>query len=128
MNYPNDLKYTNPELGHVWIKVDGDNATIGITDFAQDQLGDILFVDLPEVGAEFSKGDVLTEVESSKTASEVPAPFDLEILEVNEDLDDSPENINEDAYANWIAKVKINDASMLDELLDSNAYQQAAEK
>ena len=96
MTFPAELKYTSE---HVWVKVEGDTAKLGITEFAQDQLGDILFVDLPEAGATFSAGDVFTEIESSKTASEVPIPVSGEIVAVNEELDDSPENINEDASA-----------------------------
>ena len=79
MTYPSDLKYTSE---HVWVKVEGDTVKLGITEFAQDQLGDILFVDLPEVGATFSAGDVFTEIESSKTASEVPIPVSGEVVEI----------------------------------------------
>lgn len=125
MTFPADLKYTSE---HVWVKVEGDTAKLGITEFAQDQLGDILFVDLPEVGATFSAGDVFTEIESSKTASEVPAPITCEIVAVNEELDDSPENINEDAYAAWIVEVKVNDASELDALITAEAYEGGLEE
>ncbi len=120
MTFPAELKYTSE---HVWVKVEGDTAKLGITEFAQDQLGDILFVDLPEAGATFSAGDVFTEIESSKTASEVPIPVSGEIVAVNEELDDSPENINEDAYAAWIVEVKMDDASQLDDLLTAEAYE-----
>lgn len=120
MTFPAELKYTSE---HVWVKVEGDTAKLGITEFAQDQLGDILFVDLPEAGATFSVGDVFTEIESSKTASEVPIPVSGEIVAVNEELDDSPENINEDAYAAWIVEVKMDDASQLDDLLTAEAYE-----
>lgn len=120
MNFPANAKYTKD---HVWVKVDGDTAKIGITDYAQDQLGDILFVDLPEVGDSLEKGENFTEVESSKTASEVPAPISGEVTAVNELLDDEPEAINEDAFEAWIVEVKIEDASELDDLLDAAAYE-----
>ena len=122
MGFPADLKYTKD---HVWVKVEGDTAKIGITDFAQEQLGDILFVDLPEEGAELTAGEVFTEIESSKTASEVPAPVSGEVVAVNEDLDDSPEAINEDAYAAWIVEVKVTDG--LDDLISAADYEAGLE-
>ena len=124
MNFPAELKYTKE---HAWVKVEGDTAKIGITDFAQDQLGDILFVDLPEVGDSVSAGTVFTEVESSKTSSEVPSPVSGEFVAVNDELDDSPEAINEDAYAAWIIEVKLSDASELDELLSASDYEAGCE-
>lgn len=120
MNFPANAKYTKD---HVWVKADGDTAKIGITDYAQDQLGDILFVDLPEIGDSLEKGENFTEVESSKTASEVPAPISGEVTAVNELLDDEPEAINNDAFEAWIVEIKIEDASELDELLDATAYE-----
>ena len=125
MTFPAELKYTSE---HVWVKVEGDTAKLGIAEFAQDQLGDILFVDLPEAGTTFSAGDVFTEIESSKTASEVPIPVSGEIVAVNEELDDSPENINEDAYAAWIVEVKMNNESELDALLTAEAYEGGLEE
>jgi len=125
MGYPTDLKYTKE---HVWVKVEGDNVKLGITDYAQDQLGDILFVDLPEVGTTFAAGEVFTEIESSKTASEVPAPVAGEVVAVNEELDDSPENINEDAYAAWIVELKVSNASELDDLLSASDYESGLEE
>lgn len=125
MAFPTDLKYTKE---HAWVKVDGDTAKIGITDFAQEQLGDILFVDLPEVDSEITAGEVFTEVESSKTTSEVPAPISGLVVAVNEELDDSPENINDDAYEAWIVEVKISDASQLDELLSAADYESGIEE
>lgn len=124
MAYPNELKYTKE---HVWVKVEGDTAKLGITPYAQDQLGDILFVDLPEVGTEYSAGDVFTEVESSKTTSEVPAPVAGEVVAVNEELDDSPENVNEDAFAAWIVEIKLSDASEVDGLLSAADYEAGLE-
>ncbi len=124
MNFPADVKYTKD---HVWVKVDGDTAKIGITDYAQDQLGDILFVDLPEEGDSLEKGENFTEVESSKTASEVPAPISGEVVAVNELLDDEPEAINDDAFEAWIVEVKVEDATELDDLLDAAAYEAICE-
>ena len=106
MNFPENLKYTKD---HVWVKKDGDTAKIGITDYAQDQLGDILFVDLPAVGDTLTAGETFTEVESSKTASEIPAPISGEVVAVNDALDDTPEAINENAYDAWIVEVKTDD-------------------
>lgn len=120
MNFPADVKYTKD---HVWVKVDGDTAKIGITDYAQEQLGDILFVDLPEEGDSLEKGENFTEVESSKTASEVPAPISGEVVAVNELLDDEPEAINDAAFESWIVEIKIEDATELDDLLDVSAYE-----
>ena len=123
MNFPADLKYTKD---HVWVKVEGDTAKIGITDYAQDQLGDILFVDLPEEGDTLTKGEVFTEVESSKTASELEAPVSGEIVAVNTALDDEPEAINENAFDAWIVEVKLSDADVSD-LLDVDAYKAICE-
>ncbi len=120
MNYPNNLKYTSD---HVWVKVDGDKVIVGITDFAQDQLGDVLYVDLPAEGDTFAKGEVFSEVESSKTASELQLPFAGEVLKVNEDLDDSPELLNEDSYTNWIAEFKAEDLSEIDALMSAADYE-----
>ena len=125
MTFPAELKYSSE---HVWVKVEGNTAKFGITEFAKDQLGEILFVDLPEVGSTFAAGEVFTEIESSKTASEVPMPVGGEIVAVNEELDDSPENINEDAYAAWIVEVKLDDASKVDELLSAEAYEGGLEE
>lgn len=124
MNFPADVKYTKD---HVWVKVDGDTAKIGITDYAQDQLGDILFVDLPEEGDSLEKGENFTEVESSKTASEVPAPISGEVVAVNDLLDDEPEAINDDAFEAWIVEVKVEDATELDDLMDAAAYEAICE-
>lgn len=123
-NIPADLQYTKE---HVWVKVKGDIAIMGITDYAQDQLGDILFVSLPEADEDISAGDVFTELESSKTTSEVSTPVSGTIIESNEELDDSPELINEDAYENWIIKVKLSDDSELDELLSADDYEESLE-
>ena len=122
MKLLDDLKYTKD---HVWVKKDGDTVKIGITDYAQEQLGDILFVDLPAVGDELTAGENFTEVESSKTATEIPAPVSGEVVAVNDALDDSPEAINEDAFAAWIVEVKTDDD--LSGLLAAADYQKIAE-
>lgn len=92
---------------HEWIKVDGTKGKIGISDNAQKELGDIVYIELPEVGSEFSAGDVLCEVESVKAVSEIYAPVDGKVIAVNEELEDSPELVNEDAMANWICEIEI---------------------
>ncbi|MBL4722032.1 MAG: glycine cleavage system protein GcvH [Alphaproteobacteria bacterium] len=115
-----EVKYSED---HEWIEIEGDAATVGITDYAQEQLGDIVFVDLPEVGAEFGIGDDAAVVESVKAASEVLAPLSGEITEVNEDLDADPSKVNESAESNgWFFKMTIADSSELDDLMDRAAY------
>lgn len=121
MAYPADLKYSKE---HEWIRVDGETALIGITDFAQEQLGDVVMVELPEVGATIDKDDTCGVVESVKSVSDIFAPVGGEVVEVNEPLVDSPGVINEDCYGEgWLAKIKINDAQELDELMDAKAYE-----
>ena len=100
------LKYTDR---HDWIRVEGEFAYMGITDFAQDQLGDILFVEMPEVGDELNQGEEYGVVESSKVASDLVAPISGEVVEINERLDDEPEYVNENPYDAWIVKIKIED-------------------
>jgi len=108
---------------HEWIEVEGDVATVGITDYAQEQLGDIVFIDLPEPGAEFGVGDDAAVVESVKAASEILAPISGEITEVNEDLESDPSKVNESAESNgWFFKMTIADSSELDDLMDRDAY------
>jgi glycine cleavage system H protein len=120
-SYPDDLKY-HPE--HDWARVDGDVATLGITWYAQDQLGEVVFFDPPEVGKTISKDGAYAEVESVKAVSDVIAPVSGEIVEVNEALKDSPEQINEDPYGEgWLVKVRLSEPSELDSLLDSENYQ-----
>lgn len=118
------LKYTDK---HEWVKVEGEFAYIGITDFAQDQLGEVLFVEMPEVGDEITAGEEYGVVESSKVASDLIAPLSGEVVEINEKLDDEPEYINEDAYDAWIVKVKVSDADELDSLLSSEGYEAGLE-
>lgn len=107
---------------HEWVKVDGDIAIIGISDFAQEELGDISYVDLPEVGDEVKADETFGAVESVKAASDVYCPVSGEVVEINEELDDAPEKINEDAFEAWLIKVKMSDKSELEKLLDAAAY------
>jgi glycine cleavage system H protein len=120
-----DLKYSED---HEWISLDGDVATIGISDHAQEQLGDLVFVELPDVGANFLLGDEMATIESVKAASEVYAPLSGEIVEVNEALGDNPALVNEDAEGQgWFLKIKISNASELDKLMDADAYKEFAD-
>ena len=126
MSLPQDLKYSED---HEWIKVDGNTATIGITDFAQSELGDIVFVELPEEGDDISTGDSFGSVESVKTVSELYAPVSGKVVAVNEELEDSPELVNENPYEGaWMLKVEISDAGELDNLLDAAGYQAVIEE
>ncbi len=108
---------------HEWVKVDGDIAYIGITDFAQHQLGDIVFVELPVLDDELGQGDVLAVVESVKAASDVYCPLSGKVVQVNGDLLDNPGQINEDPYGAWIAAIAMSDKAQLDSLLDDAAYE-----
>jgi glycine cleavage system H protein len=119
------LKYSKD---HEWVKVDGNKAYIGITDHAQHSLGDIVFVEIPEEGIDINKGDVLSVVESVKAASDVYTPVSGKIIEVNEELEDSPEKINEDPYTNYIAVVEMSDISELEELLNMQEYERYCEE
>jgi glycine cleavage system H protein len=120
-SYPTDLLY-HPE--HDWAKIDGDVATFGITWFAQDALGEVVFFDPPEVGSTVTAGESYAEVESVKAVSDVIAPLSGEIVEVNTGLGDTPDAINNDPYGEgWMVKVKLSDQSELDGLLDSSAYE-----
>jgi len=118
---PSDLKYV---ASHEWIRVEGDGVvTVGITDHAQELLGDVVFVELPEVGAELDNGDDAGVVESVKAASDIYAPLSGEIVAVNELLVDAPETVNSDFYGDgWFFKIKLSDTSELDDLLDADGY------
>jgi glycine cleavage system H protein len=119
-SYPDDLKYHSE---HDWARVDGDTATLGITWYAQDQLGEVVFFDPPAVGTQITKDDAYAEVESVKAVSDVIAPVSGEITEVNEALKDAPERINDDSYGEgWLVKVKLSDLSELDDLMDAESY------
>lgn len=118
----------NPECKyseeHEWIRVEGDEAVIGISDYAQEQLSDVVYVELPEVGDTFARGDIFAVVESVKAASDVYIPTSGEILEINETLEDSPEVVNEDPYGEaWFVRIALADPAELDDLLDPAAYQ-----
>ncbi|MGI6108966.1 MAG: glycine cleavage system protein H [Eubacteriaceae bacterium] len=123
MAAPQNLKYDADQ--HLWIDIDGDTATIGITDYAQNQLGELLFVELPDEDDDFERGDEFSVVESGKKANGLEAPFGFTIIESNEFLDDEPEAINEDAFENWIVRVKITDEDGIDDLVDADAYEAA---
>ncbi|MBO4443778.1 MAG: glycine cleavage system protein GcvH [Bacteroidaceae bacterium] len=107
---------------HEWVKVEGDIALIGISDYAQHELGDVVYVDFPEEGDEITKGEEFGAVESTKAASDLIAPVSGTVVAINGSLDDAPELINEDPYANWMIKVQLTDASELDDLMDADAY------
>ena len=111
---------------HEWVKVDGNVAIIGVSDFAQSEMGDITYVDLPDVDDEFSAGEDFGALESVKTSSELIAPVSGVVVAVNEELEDKPELINEDAYEAWIIKVEMSDKSELDALLNAAAYENIA--
>ncbi|MGI6620053.1 MAG: glycine cleavage system protein GcvH [Bacillota bacterium] len=126
MNYPEDLKYTKE---HEWVRVDNGKARVGVTFYAQDQLGDVVFVELPEVGTEIRAGAMFATVESVKAVSDVYAPVSGTIVEVNEALNDSPELVNEDPYnEGWMVVIELSDPSELDNLMDSTAYQKMVEE
>ncbi|MCY6371023.1 glycine cleavage system protein GcvH [Clostridium ganghwense] len=116
-----NLYYTED---HEWIKVDGHEAYIGITDYAQQALGDIVYVDLPEEETEFTAGDTLGVVESVKAASDIYIPVDGKVLEINEDIVDEPELVNNNAYKNWMVKVELYDESQIDELMNAEEYKE----
>jgi glycine cleavage system H protein len=115
------LKYSKE---HEWVKVEGNKAYIGITDHAQNSLGEIVFVELPEVGAQVDSGDVLGVVESVKAASDVYSPISGVVAQINNELEDSPEKLNEEPFESWIAVLELNDATELDELLEADEYEQ----
>lgn len=126
MNVPDDLKYTKD---HEWCRVQGSRAVIGITDHAQEQLGDIVYVELPEVGDTVTKGEAFGVVESTKAVSEVFAPVSGEIVAVNDPLSDSPETVNEDPYEEgWIVEIEMTDPKELATLLDAAGYKRFLEE
>lgn len=121
MAVPSGLKYSKE---HEWVKVEGNTAIIGITDFAQSELGDIVFVELPEVEDELTEGETFGSVESVKTVSELYSPVSGKVVAVNENLEDAPEAVNESPYEEaWMVKVELKDESELDALLDANGYE-----
>jgi len=118
--YPADLKYTKD---HEWVRVDGDTGTVGITNFAQLQLGDVVYVDLPEVGTQLTAGQTFGTIESVKAVSELYAPLSGEIIEVNTALKDKPEHVNSKPHDTWMIKVRLANAAETSALLDAAAYQ-----
>ncbi len=126
MNLPQDLKYSKE---HEWAKIEGDVATIGITDYAQDSLGDIVFLELPDVGSELESGDTFGVVESVKAVSDLFAPLSGKVIEANTALVDAPEGINADPYdTGWMIKIEIANPSEIDDLLDAAAYEKLIEE
>jgi len=124
-SYPEDLRY-HPE--HDWARIDGEEATFGITWYAQDALGEVVFYEPPDVGSEVTKDQAYAEVESVKAVSDVYAPLSGEILEINEGVSDSPELVNEDPYGKgWLVRVKLTNTSEVDELMDVAAYRKLLE-
>ncbi|NPA75361.1 MAG: glycine cleavage system protein GcvH [Euryarchaeota archaeon] len=123
--YPEDLKYTKT---HEWVKVEGNRAKVGITHYAQEQLNDIVYVELPEVGTHFNKGEAFAVVESVKSASDIYMPVTGTVVAVNEDIVDSPELLNEDPYTNWMVEMELENPAELEELMDVNTYKEYVEK
>ncbi len=122
---PDDFKYHKE---HTWVKVTGGKATIGITDYAQDALGDIVYIDLPEIDASVEANSEIAEIESTKATSSIISPVSGKIAEINENLSESPEVINEDPYGKgWVAILEMDNTSELDELMDSSAYEKFTE-
>jgi glycine cleavage system H protein len=125
MQIPEDLRYSTD---HEWVRVEGGKARIGITDYAQDALGDVVFVDLPEVGTTAAAGASISEVESTKSVSDIYAPVSGTISDVNAELADAPERLNEDPYGEgWICVIELQDATEVDSLLDAAAYRSLVE-
>ncbi|WP_455782129.1 glycine cleavage system protein GcvH [Phocaeicola coprocola] len=122
MNFPTNVKYTNE---HEWIRLEGDEAYVGITDYAQDQLGDIVFVDVTTEGETLEKGEVFGTIEVVKTVSDLFLPIGGEVLEINPELEEHPELVNKDPYGDgWLIKIKPTDTTEMYELLDAEAYKQ----
>lgn len=125
MNFPDDLKYHKE---HTWARIEGKKAVIGITDYAQDSLGDIVYIDLPEIDSEIEVNTEFSEIESTKATSSVIAPVSGTIIEINDDLEESPEVINEDPYGKgWIVRIEMSDLAETATLLDSSTYEKFVE-
>lgn len=121
MNFPENIRYTSE---HEWIRVEGDEAFVGITDYAQSELGEIVFVDVPTLGETVGQGDVFGSIEAVKTVSDLNMPVSGEVLEINGALDAQPELVNNDPYGEgWIIRISVKDAAELDNLMDAAAYQ-----
>ena len=123
MNFPQDLKYTKEDE---WLKIEGNTGTVGITDYAQNALGDIVFVELPKPGAEITAGKPFGTVESVKAVSELYAPASGTVLEVNEELTTAPEKVNAQPYGAWMIKLRLKDDKELNQLMDAKAYEKYA--
>jgi glycine cleavage system H protein len=121
LSFKDGLRYSND---HEWVSEKGSTLKVGVSDYAQDQMGDIVYVELPEVGATFEKGEEFGTLESVKAVSELYLPISGEVVAVNEDLADAPELINQDSYANWIIEIKPTDKSELEDLLSVDAYRE----
>ena len=120
MNHPENLKYTSE---HEWVEISGNIATIGITDFAQSELGDIIFLEFPNIDENFNDGDVFGTIEAVKTVSDMYMPITGKVVEVNEDLNDTPEQVNEDPYKNgWMVKIELDTNADQSKLLDAKSY------
>lgn len=125
MNYPEELKYTKD---HEWVRVEGDVATVGITDYAQGELGDIVYVEIETEGEELDQEEVFGTVEAVKTVSDLFMPLSGEVVEVNESLEDAPETVNDDPYGEgWMIKIKLSDTSQVDELMSADDYKEMVE-
>lgn len=126
MEFPEDLKYTEE---HEWVQVDGELAIVGITDFAQDQLGDVVFIELPEVGTIVEAGKPFGVVESVKAVSDIYAPVSGEVVEVNQELTDAPEVLNTSPYEDaWMVKIQMEDSGQLEDLMDAEKYRAFVEE
>lgn len=125
MSYPADLKYTKE---HEWVRVEGDTGVVGITDFAQQQLGDVVYVELPEVGSAMTSGQVFGTIESVKAVSELFAPVSGDVTEVNTALKDRPDHVNSKPHETWMVKVKLNNSGELASLMDAGAYEALIQK
>ena len=121
MNFPENIRYTSE---HEWIRVEGDEAYVGITDYAQSELGEIVFIDVPTLGETVGQGEVFGSIEAVKTVSDLNMPVSGEVLEINEELDSAPELVNNDPYGKgWIIRISVKDAAELDKLMDAAAYE-----
>ncbi len=120
-----DLKTYKFSKDHEWVKLEDDIATIGVSDYAQKEMGDVVYIELPEIGTTFSKGDACSNIESVKAVNDIFTPVSGEVVEINSDLDDSPENVNKDPYGSgWVFKMKISSPEEMNELLDSVQYEE----
>ncbi len=125
MNIPGNLKYTKE---HEWVRIEGDTATIGVTDYAQGELGDVVFVEVDTIGETLDKGEVFGTIEAVKTVSDLFLPVSGEVMEMNPAIEDTPETINNDPYENgWIVKIKMSNPAEADELMDADKYKEMIE-